>query len=182
MDMSPAIEFGKGEAHPMEDALLTAALLGAGLPEKAQRYLNLAAASYQNAEVAETHLLKARQEAPDHAAVLIGLYRFYFYKNRLEETLEIAQQCIRKAARDLGFRDDWRLVSAHDAQFGDFGAMLPRFFLFSLKGYAYLNMRLGEMDEARAAVWKLLELDPTDKIGARVLQGVLDRMGQDDDD
>jgi hypothetical protein len=28
---------------------------------------------------------------------------------------------------------------------------------------------------------KLLELDPSDKIGARVLLGVLERMGQDDD-
>jgi len=166
----------------MEDANFPDALLGAGLPEKAQRYLNLAAQSYHNSEVAETHLLKAMEAAPDHPAVLIGLYRFYFYKNRIEETLVIAVLCIRKAARDLGMRDDWRLAAAHDAPFGDFGAMLPRFFLFSLKGYAYLNMRLGQIDEARAAVWKLLELDPTDKIGAKVLQGVLDRMGQDDDD
>ena len=59
--------------------------------------------------------------------------------------------------------------------------MLPRFYLFTLKGYAYLQMRLGDLDEGRAAVIKLLELDPSDKIGARVLLGVLDRMGQDDD-
>ena len=56
-----------------------------------------------------------------------------------------------------------------------------RFFLFSLKGYAYLQMRLGETEEGRRAVLKLLELDPTDKIGAEVLLGVLERMGQDDD-
>ena len=42
-------------------------------------------------------------------------------------------------------------------------------------------MRLGDLDEGRAAVAKLLELDPSDKIGARVLLGVLDRVGQSDD-
>jgi len=42
-------------------------------------------------------------------------------------------------------------------------------------------MRLGRTEEGRLAVDKLLELDPSDKIGARVLLGVLDRMGQDDD-
>ena len=59
--------------------------------------------------------------------------------------------------------------------------MLPRFYLFTLKGYAYLQMRLGNLDEGRAAVMKLLELDPSDKVGARVLLEVLDRMGRSDD-
>ena len=59
--------------------------------------------------------------------------------------------------------------------------ILPRFYLFTLKGYAYLQMRLGNLGEGRAAVMKLLELDPSDKVGARVLLEVLDRMGLDDD-
>jgi hypothetical protein len=42
-------------------------------------------------------------------------------------------------------------------------------------------MRLGNIEEGRAAVAMLLELDPGDKVGAKVLLGVLDRMGQDDD-
>jgi hypothetical protein len=59
--------------------------------------------------------------------------------------------------------------------------MLPRFYLFTLKGYAYLQMRLGALDEGRAAVTKLIQLDPSDKIGAKVLLDVLERIGQDDD-
>ena len=59
--------------------------------------------------------------------------------------------------------------------------MLPRFYLFTLKAYAYLQMRLGDLEEGRAAALKLLELDPSDKIGARVLLDVLGRVGQDDD-
>jgi hypothetical protein len=42
-------------------------------------------------------------------------------------------------------------------------------------------MRLGNLEEGRAAVAKLLELDPSDKVGARVLLEVLERVGQDDD-
>ncbi len=59
--------------------------------------------------------------------------------------------------------------------------MLARFFLFTLKGYAYLNMRLGNLAEGEAALRKLLELDPSDRIGARVLLDVLARVGDDDD-
>ena len=39
-------------------------------------------------------------------------------------------------------------------------------------------MRLGDLEEGRAAIAKLLELDPGDKVGARVLLGVLERRGK----
>ena len=61
---------------------------------------------------------------------------------------------------------EWRDVKAGDADFGSYAAILPRFFMFTLKGYAYLQMRIGALDEGRAAVTKLLELDPSDKINA----------------
>jgi tetratricopeptide (TPR) repeat protein len=164
-----------------EQALLADALLGAGLPVLAEHHLHQAALTYQHDAIAERHLSDARALAPDHAAVLIGLYRFYFYKGRLAEALEIAKLCLDKAARENALPADWREVAAGDAVFSRYEDILPRFFLFSLKGYAYLQMRLGNLEEGRAAVMKLLQLDPSDKIGAKVLLGVLDRMDQDDD-
>jgi hypothetical protein len=179
--MGQAAEIGGENALPAEDAILTAAVLGAGLPERAERHLRLASTSYQDGEVAEAHLRQAQAAAPGHPSVLIGLYRFYFYKNRLAEALEVARECLHRAATDNGLAANWRAVGPRDAAFGDFGAVLPRFYLFALKGYAYLTMRLGDLNEGRAAVAKLIELDPSDKVGARVLLGVLDRVGQSDD-
>ena len=165
-----------------EHALIADALLGGGLPPGAEHLLREAALAYQNDAVAERHLRAAQALAPDHAAVLIGLYRFYFYKGRLAEALEIARLCIRKAARENGLPADWREVAAGDAQFDRYDDIVPRFYLFSLKGYAYLQMRLGNLEEGRVAVQKLLQLDPSDKIGAKVLLGVLERTGQGDDE
>lgn len=165
----------------LDQAILADALLGGGLPPAAEHHLTAASLSYADGPVAEAHLRQAEAIAPGHAAVLIGLYRFYFYKGRLAEALDVARQCITKAARDNNFATDWREVRTSDAAFGRYESLKPRFFLFSLKGYAYLQMRLGELDEGRAAVTKLLQLDPTDKIGARVLLDILDRAEQDDD-
>jgi tetratricopeptide (TPR) repeat protein len=165
----------------MDDALLADALLGGGLPPEAEDHLWQAGLSYHLDDVAERHLRDAQALAPGHAAVLIGLYRFYFYKGRLAEALEIAELCLAKATRENNLSADWRAVSPGDASFDRYEAMLPRFFLFTLKGYAYLQMRLGNLDEGRAAILKLLELDPSDKIGARVLLDVLGRAGRDDD-
>lgn len=144
--------------------------------------MRLAGLAYAEDEVAEAHLHRAMEAAPEHAAVLIGLYRFYFYKGRLLDALEVAQICLAKAARDNDLEEDWRLVRHGDANFGSFEAILPRFYLFTLKAYGYLNMRLGRLQEGREAVLKLLELDPGDKIGAKVLLNVLNREGLDEDD
>lgn len=170
------------DSSPIEDAILSSAVLGGGLPPEAERHLRLAGLSYHLDDAAERHLRKAESLAPEHEAVLIGLYRFYFYKGRLAEALEIARTCLGKAARTMNIAADWRIVEPGDAEFGQYESLMPRFYLFTLKGYAYLNMRLGNIQEGRDAVLKLLHLEPTDKIGARVLLGVLERMGQDDDD
>lgn len=164
------------------DDLAAGAVLGRGVPEAAEQHLRTAGRCYHQDELAEWHLRQALAMAPDHAAVLIALYRFYFYKNRLPEALQIASLCLQKAATDNRVSADWRAVRAGDAAFDSYEAVLPRFYLFTLKGYAYLQMRLGNIDEGREALMKLLELDPADKLGGRVLLAVLERMGFSDDD
>lgn len=156
------------------------AVLGAALPPEAERLLREAAQAYHRDEEAEQMLRDARRLAPTHPAVLIGLYRFYFYKGRLDDALDIGRACLLRAAIENLLPLDWRETKRSDADFANFEALWPRFFMFTLKGYAYLNMRLGLLDEGRDAALKLIELDPSDKIGANVLLAVLDRMGEDD--
>lgn len=167
-----------GETTP--DAL---ECLGLGLPAMAEQQLRLAGLAYHEDDKALEHLRSAWEAAPGHAAVYIGFYRFYFYKNRLKEALGIATECLKKAARDCGLSEDWRAVLPKDADFRSFEAIATRFFLFTLKGYGYLQMRLGNLDEGAAAISKLIELDPDDKLGGSVLGQVLARRlhGEDDD-
>ncbi len=170
-----------GPNSDLQDAIASSPLLGGGLPAEAHRHLEKAAMCYQLTDVAETHLRAADALAPGHAAVLIAFYRFYFYKGQLFHALQISRACIAKALRENVLGDDWHDVRPDDAAFGEWDALVPRFFLFSLKGYAYLNMRLGYFAEGRVAAAKLLELDPRDRIGAQLLIDVLDRMEFDDE-
>src|SRR5262245_21998870 len=135
--MAPALEGPGLEVSASEQALLSDALLGRGLPPEAEIYLYEAGLAYQDDAAAEKLLEKAEALAPNHAAVLIGFYRFYFYKGRLREALEIAKRCLAKAARENNLPADWRHVTADQALFGRYEEILPRFFLFTLKGYAY---------------------------------------------
>jgi tetratricopeptide (TPR) repeat protein len=170
-----------GEDAPGEDSLLSHPLFGGGLPPRAEESLREAGLTYAQAEIAEGHLRRAAEEAPDHFAVLIGFYRYYFYKGRLAEALVVCNVCLAKAAREKNFSTDWRDVRASDADFGDYDDVLARFYMFCLKGYAYLHMRLGDLIEGSAAVEKLLELDAFDRINAKLLSGILERMGCEDE-
>jgi len=160
---------------------LEAACLGGLLPPAVQWELDAAAAAYRDDAVAEQHLQRAYLLAPEHPAVHIGLYRFYFYKNRLREALAVAQRCLEKAARDNALPLEWQAVTPQFADFSSYAA-LPRFYLFTLKACAYLHMRLGELAAGEAMLTKLIELDPIDRLGGSVLRGVLQRMGEDDDE
>jgi tetratricopeptide (TPR) repeat protein len=176
-----------GEVLPREPiatdrARLADALFGADLPIEASRHLHDAGLNYAQSAIAEQHLRDAEAIAPDHAAVLIARYRFYFYKGPLRDALGVARMCLLKAARENGLDADWRRVRPEDADFGTYDARLPRFYLFTLKAYAYLHMRLGRLEEGRRAVHKLLELDPSDKIGAHVLLDVLAAAAAGDDE
>ena len=165
-----------------DQSWLETACFGGGLTVEAENYLRMASQAYAEDSLAESYLERAMAVAPDHAAVLIGYYRFYFYKGRLLDALGIARICLKKAARDNELSPDWRTVRCGDANFGSYDAILPRFYLFTLKAYGYLNMRLGHLVEGREVIMKLLELDPSDKVGSKVLLDVLDRMGKDDED
>src|ERR1039457_4552587 len=145
--MQPAADAMPIESSLLNGGRLAAAVLGAGLPGAAEAHLRAAGQAYHRDDVAEWHLREAQASAPDHAAVLIGLYRFYFYKNRLRKALEVARNCLRKAAVDNGLHSDWHQVRCADACFDSYEAMLPRFYLFTLKGYANLHVRLGNVSE-----------------------------------
>lgn len=169
-------------SNEMDPEWLERACFGDHLPEQVELHLRLAGLNYQQDAVAESHLFQAQALAPAHAAVLIALYRFYFYKSRLSEALAVARRCLVKAARDNHLSEDWRHVHRADADFGSYDAILPRFYLFTLKAYGYLQMRLGGLEESDAVLNKMLELDPSDKLNATVLLKVLARHGREDED
>lgn len=165
-----------------------AAVLGGGLCPEAQDLIARAGACRQDVAQASALLDEAEALAPDHPAVLIARYRFHFYGHRLQQARAIATQALKLARRALrremlGQVDVSPVPSDEQVRFD----AAVRFYLFSLKGHAYLCLRLGDIGEGRLALDELRRLDPNDRLGGSLLAEVLQRAdargapGEDED-
>jgi len=143
--------------------------IGGGLAPEVDALIAAAGHLREQPEQALDLLLRARSAAPRHPVPLIALYRFHFYGHRLLQARAVGEDALAIARTALGpdFGDQplERDATRYDAA--------VRFYLFTLKGLAYLNLRLGELDEARVLLGELRRLDPEDQVGGALLQQVL---------
>jgi len=139
------------------------------------RLLAAAAASYGGSDdEAEASLLRAYFLAPEQLVVLVALYRYYFYRHRLEDALRVADRTLAVTAPRLGLPADWRrLQPAHVGHAVLRSMGLLRFHLMVLKAAGYLHMRLERFDSGRAMLEKLVELDSHDRLGGQALLDVI---------
>ena len=162
-----AVKLGFGE----DLAAFADSVIGAGLSPEVSALIEQAAGLYEQPAQAQALLDRARAAAPRHPGPLIALYRFHFYGHRLEQARAAGEDALAIARNALGpnFGDvpPDENTTRYDAA--------VRFYLFVLKGLAYLNLRLGEMEEARLMLSALRHLDPKDIVGGGLLSHVLVR-------
>lgn len=143
-----------------------------GLPE-ADALIAQAARDYGQA-AAEPSLLRAYFLAPEQLSVLVALYRYYFYQHRMEDALVVADRVLDVTARRLHLVGGWSSigrVALGEAVMRSMG--LLRFHLLALKGSAVILLRLDRIDEARARLEKIAEVDARDGLGVLPLLAII---------
>ncbi|MER2518336.1 MAG: hypothetical protein ABTR92_18415 [Candidatus Accumulibacter phosphatis] len=151
------------------------------LPAAAENLLAQAAGDYGKAS-AEMSLLQAHLLLPDNLTVLVGLYRYYFSQQRLEEALLVAERAMQLAGRQLGLPPDWRVLDETwlgPAAANSFG--LLRFYLLALKAASVVLLRLGRSAASRDRLRKLAALDHRDQFGAARLLAVVDAFEKEEE-
>lgn len=132
-----------------------------------------AGAAYGN-PAAEALLHKAYFMAPEALIVLVALYRYYFYQHRLDDALTVADRTLRIVGARLGFPAEWTRLHPDFLGQAVLRSMgLLRFYLSVLKATGYINLRLGRMQQGRAQIEKLIELDSHDRFGGKALLAVV---------
>jgi tetratricopeptide (TPR) repeat protein len=146
---------------------------GDDLPAEAERALHAVGLCWEDDAAAEAQILRALALAPDHFAVHYGAYKFYYYKHRLPDALPHVERWVAEAIRRNALPVDWRDVRSEHADFTHFDGD-PRLFLFSLRAMGWLLVRLGRVEEGRAALQKVANLDPEDQMRARRLVAIIE--------
>lgn len=120
----------------------------------------------------EALLWTAQASAPECLPVYYLLYKFHAGRRQFELAEKAARKGIDVAGRQAKLNVDWAQVQPGD---GDFSSTGPaRFWLFSLKALAFICLRCGRSDEARALIGHITRLDPTQGLGGEVLTSLLD--------
>ncbi|HLA34809.1 MAG TPA: hypothetical protein VJ001_08080 [Rhodocyclaceae bacterium] len=123
---------------------------------------------------AERCLLRAYFLAPEQLSVLVAMYRYWFYRHRLEDALVVAERALEVTARRLSLVGGWRnfgRASLGEAVVQSMG--LLRFHLLALKASAVVLLRLGRLDEAHRRLSKIAEIDERDALGVSSLLEVI---------
>ena len=140
------------------------------------RLLQDAAAAYQQTGRAETILWSAQAIDPACLPVYFALYKFYFYKFRLEDAEKAALMGLDTAARLAGFSADWAQLTPHCVSW-DVTDGPQHFYLFTLKALAFIRLRLGRQADSLILLDKLQELDPDDAVGGSVIRDLARESG-----
>ena len=151
--------------------------IGGGLSPQVEALIKQAGLLRHLPQEALPLLEQARAAAPRHPAPVIALYRFYFYGHQLAKARAMGEDALAIARNALGPNFGDTPPSDEDAQ----SDAAVRFYLFTLKGLAYLSLRLDDFEEARVMLGELRRLDPQDRVGGALLSQVLARHEEGDD-
>lgn len=144
-------------------------------PPEVNRYLQEAVAAYNDTERAETLLWTAQRMAPERLEVYVALYKFYFYKFRLDDAERVVFLALDTAAGQGGFNPDWQVLTPSSAQWSVQDGP-ERAYLYSMKALAFIRLRQEKTAEGEAVLAKLQELDPDDQVGGSVISQLAERL------
>lgn len=151
------MDFFDFNAEPLYFDAPVSPAVDALLHEAAQRYGEAGA---------ELPLLRAYFYEPEHLTVLVALYRYFYYQQRYEDALRVAERAIAISLAQLNLPPRWQeLTEPKVAQIAAQSMTLTRFMLLALKGASYLLLRLGDAENALARLEKLTELDTKQRLG-----------------
>lgn len=112
-------------------------------------------------------LWTAQATAPTQLAVYYALYKHHASRREFELAERAATRALAEAARQSG-------LDRREPQPQDFQHDGPaRFWLFTLKALAFIALRSGRPDEARAHLARVAALGPDARVGDEVIDALL---------
>ncbi|CAO3447734.1 hypothetical protein [Azospirillum argentinense] len=163
--------------RPVELRMSNGRMAFGEVPEHIDEKLQEAVKARSDAAACEALLWEAHRMGPRVLPVFYALYKFYFNRKRFADAERVATIGLDAAAREGGYAGDWRSLRADSTDWAKEGP--PRFTLFTLKALAFISLRSGRVEEARAILAKLTDIDPQDRVGYGVIAALAKGLGEE---
>ncbi|MBP2298276.1 hypothetical protein [Azospirillum picis] len=149
--------------QPIELRMSNGRMAFGDVPEHIDELLREAVKARDLPEACEALLWEAHRQGPRVLPVFYALYKFYFNRKKLVEAERVARIGLDAAALQGGFSADWSQLTATTT---DWSAAGPaRFFLFTMKALAFIELRRHNREKALGILARMAEIDPADQVG-----------------
>ncbi len=145
-----------------------------------KRLLLLASENWEDTDLAEKYIREALSKAGDNLDVLVGAYRFFFYKHQPATALSIAQQVIEAIATRENLPLEWTELKpilsdrATDPQI--------RLYLNAYAAKGLILAQLGRIDEAKAISQRVKEIDDSRQFCSTTVFEVITKSPDEDEE
>jgi len=149
------------------------------LHPEVKRLLDLAGETWEDRDASDAYMKQALSHPMGGIDVLIGAYRFYFYRHEYEKALDMAASVVEQISKKIKIPDDPALFTkfvVHNKEKKEI-----RLYITALMAAAFVNARTGKKEEARLIALLIKSFDEKNEFGADFLLGVLNGDYKDED-
>ncbi|AFY78853.1 MAG: hypothetical protein IGR93_10920 [Hydrococcus sp. C42_A2020_068] len=149
------------------------------IPEDIKNLLVLASENWENTAESQKYVNEALAKAEDNLDVLVGAYRFFFYKNNSEMAIKIAEKVSKKLKQENNLPDEWEKLQPILAERKNESPI--RMYLNAYAAQGFLLARLGKIEEAKEITERVKEIDEKRESCATTVFEVLTQPPEEDE-
>jgi tetratricopeptide (TPR) repeat protein len=144
-----------------------------------KQLLILASDNWENTELSEQYMNEALAKAGNNLDVLIGAYRFFFYKSKSEAALKIATQVMQIIKQQENLPTEWEQLQPILNSRKNEPAI--RLYLNAYAATGFIFAKLGRLEEAKIVTERVKKIDERRESCATTVFEVLTEPPEEDE-
>ncbi|MDJ0730222.1 MAG: hypothetical protein QNJ33_09565 [Crocosphaera sp.] len=148
--------------------------------EEVKELLLLATDNWENSSLSEQYINQALEKAGDNIDVLVGAYRFFFYKNKPKLALKIAKKVLTIIEERENLPLEWEELQPILMERQKEESI--RLYLNAYASQGYILAKLGQIEAAKLITERVKTIDEHRESCATTVFEVLTKDPDDDDD
>jgi tetratricopeptide (TPR) repeat protein len=144
-----------------------------------KKLLVLAADNWENTDLAEQYIKEALFKAGNNLDVLIGAYRFFFYKSNPVAALQIAQQVLEIVRQKENLPTEWEQLQAIINSRKN--EPIIRLYLNAYAATGFIFAKIGDLEKAKVITERVKNIDEKRESCATTIFEVLTEVCEEDE-